>query len=276
MSTLEVVSSKRLYRIIADQIEEKIRAAEFAPGARLPPERDLAEQLNVARSTVREALIALELRGLVEVRIGSGVFVLSQVPAVVAPAGSAEQPPSQSTGSAVEASPFEILEARMLVEPEVAALAAQHATPEQIAAIELAHKHLEGDGSPYDSDFDAHRAFHEAIARACGNAALASLVAHAWDLSEASPLFRRLDEHFVTQSVWDAATDEHERILAAIVAGDAVKARHAMSYHLLGITARLSEDLLKPAVAPTAALRRRSSTVGTRDSQPSAKAGGAS
>lgn len=251
MSSLEIVSAKRLYRVIADQIEAKIRSAEFAAGQRLPPERDLAEQLNVARSTVREALIALELRGLVEVRVGSGVFVLAQASAAEV-AADATAPAPAPVARMPEASPFEILEARMLVEPEVAALAAQQATPEQIAAIELAHRHLDGQDSPYDSDYAAHRAFHEAIAQACGNAALASLVAHAWDLGEASPVFRRLDEHFVTRNVWDAAEDEHDRILAAIVAGDAVKARHAMSYHLLGITARLSEDRLDsadPAVA---------------------------
>src|SRR5439155_20970979 len=67
---------RRLYRQIADQIRSLIRSNEFAAGARLPPERDLARQLGVSRPSVREALIALEVEGLVEVKIGSGIYVL--------------------------------------------------------------------------------------------------------------------------------------------------------------------------------------------------------
>src|SRR4029450_6571160 len=70
------IEPRRLYRQIADQIRELIRAGEFVAGARLPPERDLAKQLGVSRPSVLEALIALEVEGLVEVRIGSGIYVL--------------------------------------------------------------------------------------------------------------------------------------------------------------------------------------------------------
>ena len=73
------IEPRRLYRQIADQIRGLIRSGEFAAGARLPPERDLAKQLGVSRPSVREALIALEVEGLVEVRIGSGIYVLAPV-----------------------------------------------------------------------------------------------------------------------------------------------------------------------------------------------------
>ena len=69
------IEPRRLYRQIAEQIRGLIRSGEFPPGARLPPERDLAKQLGVSRPSVREALIALEVEGLVEVRIGSGIYV---------------------------------------------------------------------------------------------------------------------------------------------------------------------------------------------------------
>ena len=69
------IEPRRLYRQIADQIRALIRTGEFKPGSRLPPERDLAKQLGVSRPSVREALIALEVEGLVEVRIGSGIYV---------------------------------------------------------------------------------------------------------------------------------------------------------------------------------------------------------
>src|SRR6187397_828788 len=70
------IEPRRLYRQIADQIRALIRSGEFVAGSRLPPERDLAKQLGVSRPSVREALIALEVEGLVDVRIGSGIYVL--------------------------------------------------------------------------------------------------------------------------------------------------------------------------------------------------------
>src|ERR1700758_3079561 len=94
------IEPRRLYRQIADQIRTLIRSREFPAGSRLPPERDLARQLGVSRPSVREALIALEVEGLVEVRIGSGIYVLGS--------GSGEQgPPVQAA-----LGPFELLRAR--------------------------------------------------------------------------------------------------------------------------------------------------------------------
>ena len=70
---LQTIEPRRLYRQIAEQLRGLIRAGEYPVGARLPPERDLAAQLGVSRPSVREALIALEVEGLVEVRMGSGI-----------------------------------------------------------------------------------------------------------------------------------------------------------------------------------------------------------
>ena len=72
---IHAVESRRLYRQIADQIAALIEKGEYGAGSRLPPERDLAKQLGVRRPSVREALIALEVEGYVEVRVGSGVYV---------------------------------------------------------------------------------------------------------------------------------------------------------------------------------------------------------
>src|SRR5205809_8138934 len=109
------IEPRRLYRQIADQIRALIRSREFAAGARLPPERDLARQLGVSRPSVREALIALEVEGMVEVRIGSGIYVL---------AGTA---PHVVNGLDAPAGPFGLLRARYVVERECAALASQSA-----------------------------------------------------------------------------------------------------------------------------------------------------
>ena len=118
------IEPRRLYRQIADQIRTLIKSGEFPAGARLPPERDLAKQLGVSRPSVREALIALEVEGFVEVRIGSGIYV---------------QPGNDDAGTdrtnEAEAGPFELLRARYVIEAECAALAAKSARKAQVVAI---------------------------------------------------------------------------------------------------------------------------------------------
>ncbi|ADP16423.1 bacterial regulatory protein, GntR family protein 34 [Achromobacter xylosoxidans A8] len=237
MTSLQAVASTRLYRMIADQIAARIKAGDFPAGGRLPAERELAEQLQVSRASVREALIALEIEGYVEVRVGTGVFVNQ-----AREDGQYQSPqPAPVAANGVEATdigPFDLLETRLLLEPECAALAAQKASPAQIAAIRAAHEGMSLTESPSVHD----RAFHSAIGAACGNAALAAAISHIWHLSTLSPVFTRLEEHFVTTKVWSEAQQEHERILAAISDRDPIRARHAMHDHLVGILARLRED----------------------------------
>jgi len=227
MNTFQAVAVTRLYRMIADQIAGRIRAGDFPRGGRLPSERELAEQLQVSRASIREALIALEIEGYVEVRVGSGVFVTA-----------ARDSAAPSSAALDEIGPFDLLEARMLIEPECAALAAQQGSDAQLAAIRKAHAGMSLTDSPGLHD----REFHRAIAAACGNAALASSVAHLWDLSLASPVFSRMQDYFVNTKVWAVAHAEHQRILTAILARDPIRARHAMHAHLIGILARLRED----------------------------------
>lgn len=237
MSSLHAVAATRLYRMIADQIAGRIRAGDFPRGGRLPSERELAEQLQVSRASIREALIALEIEGYVDVRVGTGVFVTIPPDGAGFPALAA--PHSHLAPDHDDIGPFDLLEARMLIEPECAALAAQQASPAQIATIRDAHAGMSLTDAPGKHD----REFHSAIATACGNAALASAVAHLWNLTQASSLYSRMQDYFVTTRVWAAAHAEHQRILTAIMARDPIRARHAMHTHLLGILARLREDV---------------------------------
>lgn len=270
MSQFQAVTTTRVYRKVADQIIEKIRHGEFAPGARLPAERDLAEQLLVSRASIREAFIALELEGYVEVRGGVGVMVrdnqgmVSPLARQAAPHGSGPGSPAdalttphapagetgQGGSSGVASSgglpvtdvgPFDILETRLLLEPDAAALASHVGLPEQIAAIERAHAAMVDSDNPALQDL----AFHQAIAAACGNGALAAAIDHVWQLSLASPLFARLQAHFASHQVWATAHQEHGRIVDAIRDRDPVRARHAMHDHLVGILARLRQDFGK-------------------------------
>ncbi|RJG20888.1 FadR/GntR family transcriptional regulator [Massilia cavernae] len=214
----------RLYRVVASRIEALIREEQIGQGSRLPPERELAARLSVSRASLREALIALELGGLVEVRGGSGVYVSA---ALAVPA-------------AVEAGPgpFEVLAARRLIESEICAIAARVATDSAKDAILKAVLDMEQNHDNYDSNELADREFHMSIARATGNSALAGSVAHLWD--QRGNLWHRLKEHFQTEQLRKETLNDHRRILEAIVARDPAGARSAMRGHLERVTRTFS------------------------------------
>ena len=111
---IQAVSTQRLYQQVAEQITHLIQTGAFPIGCKLPPERDLATQFGISRPTIREALIALEIAGLVDVRTGSGATVI-QRPAAVE---------KRSSGLAdAGPSPFELIATRKLIEPGVAGVA---------------------------------------------------------------------------------------------------------------------------------------------------------
>lgn len=229
---------RRLYREIAEQIRSKIEEGAFPLGARLPAERELSELFDVSRSSVREALIVLEVHGYVDIKGGSGVYVCAQLPK---PASA-----SPALSKAADMGPFQILETRLLLEPECAAFAALHATAQQRnmlrslhAAMELVHTpQVNRDGSCGKYD----RLLHLTIAQACGNAALASAVAHLWELSDHSLVFQRLDQQPVSAQHWGVSWREHSRFVEAIVSGDTVRARHGMAHHLLSVMDRIRNN----------------------------------
>ena len=216
---LQAVDSRRLYRQIADQIAALIERGEYAVGARLPPERDLAKQLGVSRPSVREALIALEVEGYVEVRVGSGVYVVGS------------QTTEASLALPADSGPFELIKARWLIESECAAMAAKAATKAQVRAIEQALERMEAERKHGAMPLDADRQFHLCIAEACGNSALALVVKTLWD-QRTGALFLRLEHHFDTPELWQHAIREHREIVHAIARHDATGARAAMRRHM--------------------------------------------
>ena len=215
---IQAVESRRLYRQIADQIAALIEKGEYGAGERLPPERDLAKQLGVSRPSVREALIALEVEGYVEVRVGSGVYV-------VGPDRAGASPLPADSG------PFELIRARWIIESECAALAARHATRAQVRAMEEALDEMAAQRDRGTLPLTADRQFHLRIAEASGNSALALVVRTLWD-QRTGPLFLRLEHHFDTPSLWTVAIREHREIVAAIARHDAAGARAAMRRHM--------------------------------------------
>lgn len=223
------IEPRRLYRQIADQIRALVRAGEFVAGARLPPERDLARQLGVSRPSVREALIALEVEGLVEVRIGSGIYVLG--PSVRADGDEATGGGHGAGTIDAAAGPFELMRARYTVESECAALAAKSAKKAQIIAIDEAIDVMEGEFAHETQPISGDRLFHLRVAEATGNGALVAVVKMLWE-ERLGPLYQRLEHHYDTPGLWTAAMAEHRAVLKAIAEHDAAGARAAMQRHL--------------------------------------------
>jgi DNA-binding FadR family transcriptional regulator len=231
---LQAVESQRLYRQIAEQVRSLIGTGEFVAGHRLPAERDLARQFNVSRPSVREALIALEVEGLVEVRIGSGIYVRPPAPAANGKANG-----HGTNGSAAEWGPLELIRARELVEGEVAALAARHARKTQIGAIADALEQMRETAAAGIVPSDGDGAFHGAIAVACGNEVLHDTVVSYWQ-ARSGPLFERMSDYFENAASWSAAIAEHEKVLEAIRQHDPAAARAAMQHHLKKACTRFS------------------------------------
>lgn len=227
---LQPIETRRLYRQIADQVAGLIARGEFPPGARLPTERELAQLLGVSRPSVREGLIALEVEGLVDVRVGSGIYVRRARAGAANPDILGDSP-----------GPFELLRARRAIEGEVAEIAARAVIAADIAAIAEAVRMMKSDiqgGEAYES---GDRLFHIRIAEATRNSVLVSVVNMLWDLRE-SPVYARLLRHTVTDGVRARSITDHERILKALAARDPAAAKAAMQSHLDRVAREYERD----------------------------------
>ena len=229
---IQPVESRRLYLQIADQVRSLIAAGEFPPGSRLPAERELAKRFGVSRPTLREALIALEVEGYVEVRPGSGILVTTQ---------KCEAP--DDTG---DEGPLEILRARMVIEGEIAAEAAAMMEPKDIAALEqiLAAMKAENEGARVEAD----RQFHRYIVTKLGNRVLLRLAKELFEERD-TRLAKQFAIDFDDAKTWAAVLAEHRRILSALAAGDPEQARKAMRHHLRKSHDRWARDLDREAKA---------------------------
>jgi DNA-binding FadR family transcriptional regulator len=220
---LKTAEPQRLYRQIAKQIQGLISSGEFAVGSRLPAERDLATQLGFSRPSVREALIALEVEGVIEVRTGSGIYVQTL--------GEKQSANSSAMNTPADWGPLEVMRARSLIEAEMAALAAEFASAQDIKGMAATLKAMQKDAKagriPRDSDI----AFHMAIAKACANSVMHDTL-ELYLEARNGPLFERLGDYFESPASWAAAIAEHQEVLDAIAAHDPQRARKTMHKHL--------------------------------------------
>ena len=246
---IKKLENPRIYRQIADQLKTLIDNKEFPPGSRLPAERELASQLQVSRASVREALIALEVIGLVDVKVGNGVIVREQPTSVQQPT---QEPVMAQAGRnqwadvddelnieldfTAELPPFSLLQTRRLIEPETAALAARYASDEELAGIRQAYEQNCRDNRQGSATHPGDRLFHIRIAQASGNPAYAFIIAHLLG-HRYGTMFRGLQLHYTPQDMPHRSEVEHLAILTALEARDTRAAKKAMKEHLDAVIA---------------------------------------
>jgi len=229
MTPLNLPGGNRRYLQIARKLAAAIDGGRYAAGERLPPERELAQLLDVSRTTVREALLALELMRFIEIRVGAGVFVLD------------EKLRSRSDMAEPDvAAPSDVLAARRIVEAETAALAAANATEEQIDTMRRANERMAGavdDIAAFDA---ADARFHELIAEAACNDVLSGFVDHLWRMRN-SPMWAFWYDQTRHPDNRRQSVEDHRRILRAVERRSPDSARTAMQVHLDTLADRFYE-----------------------------------
>lgn len=210
----------RLYQELVRKLMTELASGKYAVGARLPPERELAAEHQVSRPTVREAIIALEVQNFVEVRVGSGAYVM--------------RIPGKDDHTGFDISGFELTEARLLFEGEAAALAATEITDEELFELEQLIEKIALENLEKSDGEIADRNFHLTIARATRNAAVLRTIEGLWELRRTSPACAQLHALARTANV-KPVVDEHRAIFEALSARDPVAARSAMRAHLASV-----------------------------------------
>jgi DNA-binding FadR family transcriptional regulator len=221
MGSLKAVSRTTLGEQVALQLAEMISEAHWAPGRKLPPESQLCESLNVGRSTLREALKSLAFVGMVRMRAGDGTYVAEG-------SGRILDRVMAKGLLKTEKDLSDVCETRVLLETELAALAAKRATAQDRKRLRTLGVELEaslaGTGKPY---FQLDVEFHLAIAEASHNTVLQRLLA---DIRELLTEWIAKSQEFPGEL--ESAQSHHTRILNSILKGDAETARREMRHHI--------------------------------------------
>lgn len=229
---MKQTSNQRPYKAIADKLKTMICEGKYALNDRLPPERELAEQLNVSRSIVREAVIMLEIQGLVEVKQGSGVYIV-QLPLL--DEFLEDSHGKQGTtliSSELEFGPFELLQARQILESQIASFAALNITKQEIIKLRETIEEDKLNLGKQIEDYEADESFHLTIAEASQNSILVEIIKALWLLRNKSKMWAQLHKRILDQSYRTKWIEDHEKILFALQRRDPEGAREAMWQHL--------------------------------------------
>ena len=223
MQDFRTIERRSLYQDIVRQIQELVRDGTLKPGDRLPSERELADRLQVSRGSLREAIRALELQGLVVSRPGAGTFVSSEsLDTLVSMIASSR---TQENGSLTS-----VFEVRRLLEPQIASLAAERAGPEDIEQMLNALRDQQDQIGRGQTGVEGDTAFHFAIAQATHNWALLKVMS-----TIADTLRQSRDRALQTPGRPQRSLASHRYILEMIQARDGVGARSAMEHHILEV-----------------------------------------
>ena len=220
---IEPVKSTRIYEEIVRQVKQLIAEGKLRSGDQLPPERDLAEKFMVSRTSVREALRALQSRGLIDIRAGEGAFIRDiSVDTLIEPLALVILPHREAVG--------ELFEARRLLEPAIAALAARRATREELIDMERILDAQAKEVAEGRTGVTQDAALHSAIAHSAHNRAITRIVNALMDL-----LTQSREESLHTPGRPTRSHEDHRRILGAIKRRDDVGAQRAMLDHLIAV-----------------------------------------
>jgi GntR family transcriptional repressor for pyruvate dehydrogenase complex len=238
------IKSTRIYQEIVRQVKAMIAEGRLKSGDQLPPERDLAEKFVVSRTSVREALRALESLGLVEIRPGEGTFVREvSVESLIEPLALVMLSQREAIG--------ELFEARRLIEPALAALAARRATPEDVQEMDRILEAQAKEVAAGRTGLEQDAQFHAAIGAAAHNRAITRIAHAVMDL-----LRQSREDSLNTPGRPDRSHNDHRRLLAAIRARDENAARQAMVEHLEAVEGLV---LGREETGPTARARKSAS-----------------
>jgi DNA-binding FadR family transcriptional regulator len=207
---------KRLYETVFKDLAQRISSGEFEVGSRLPAERILSERFGVSRPTIREAMIALEVDGLVNVRMGLGVFVVAATP-------------KGGSASPIDMGPFELLEARRAIEGEACAIAATRITDAELRLLDELLATMQSADGVVSEEADEH--FHLTIAKASQNSGLSTAITMLFEARHRSPQYRLMSEKAHHAGVYPRV-EEHRAILLALINRNGPSARAAMRKHL--------------------------------------------
>ncbi|MDL2301184.1 FadR family transcriptional regulator [Lachnospiraceae bacterium OttesenSCG-928-D06] len=219
MNKLTNLKSKLLVEQIEEQIHKYILKEEISIGGKMPNEFQMAEMFGVGRSTIREAVKSLVSKGILEIRRGAGTYVIGTTPTAEDPLGLSGIEDKLSLA-------LDLVDVRMMLEPNIAELAARNATKAQIEELERVCTEVEDRIERGESYIQADIRLHTLIAEASGNKVMEQLIPI---IDTAVMMFVNVTHKKLTKET----ITTHRAVVKAIAAGDLIGAKTAMTMHLI-------------------------------------------
>ncbi|WP_439291203.1 FCD domain-containing protein [Lonepinella koalarum] len=223
-------SNHRAYYHIGNLLKEEISQGKHLVGEKLPTERELSERLNVSRTIVREAMVMLEVEEIVKVKKGSGVYV-TQIPEFT----------QENTPEYRDVGPFELLQARQLLESSIAEFAAKQATKQDIVRLKQILDREKELLTQNVDDYSADKEFHLALAEITGNDVLIQLQEQLWKYRFNNAMWTQLHARILERDYHHLWVKDHEAILNAVQKKNPILARKAVWQHLENVKVKLFE-----------------------------------